>query len=64
MSETKNVGVFSILMFGVMMLLIPATSIASAAEYDKYYQEKRDPYSNDYKNENDRYYDDYRQTIL
>ena len=66
MSKTK-IGVFSILAFSVMMLLIPATSIASAAEYDKYYKEKKDRYSNnDYRygndNNNDRYYDDYRQT--
>ena len=64
MSKTK-IGVFSILVFGVMMLLIPATSIASAAEYDKYYAEKKDRYSNDYGygyDNNDRYYDDYRQT--
>ena len=44
-------------MFGVMMLLIPATSIASAAEYDKYYKEKNDRYSeDDYGYESDRYY--------
>ncbi|MGD1838621.1 MAG: hypothetical protein ACPKPY_11275 [Nitrososphaeraceae archaeon] len=60
MSKTK-IGVFGVLLFGVMMLLIPATSIASAAEYDRYYQEK-DRYSNDYEYDNDRYYDDYRQT--
>ena len=61
MSKTK-IGVFSILVFGVMMLLIPATSIASAAEYDKYYIEKKDRYGKDYGYENDRHYDDYRQT--
>ncbi|MGD1834506.1 MAG: hypothetical protein ACPKQO_02150 [Nitrososphaeraceae archaeon] len=72
MSKTK-IGVFSALMFGVMMLLIPATSIASAAEYDKYYKEK-DRYGKDYGNGYDnkktdesykkidkRYYDDYRK---
>ena len=57
MSKSK-IGVFSILMLGVMMLLIPATSIASAQEYDKYYVEKKYGYDNN----NDRYYDDYRQT--
>ena len=62
MSKTKNVGIFSVLLFGVMMLLIPATSIADAAEYDRYYQEKKDRYSIDYGYENERYYDDYRQT--
>ncbi|MGD1836772.1 MAG: hypothetical protein ACPKPY_01785 [Nitrososphaeraceae archaeon] len=46
MSKTK-IGVFGALMFGVMMLLIPATSIASAQEYDKYYKEK-DRYGKDY----------------
>ena len=61
MSKTKNVGIFSILAFGIMMLLIPATSIASAQEYDRYYEEK-DRHSNDYGYENDRYYEDYRQT--
>ena len=64
MSKTK-IGVFSILAFGIMMLLIPATSIANAAEYDKYYKEKNDRYGKDYgygydNNNNDRYYDDYR----
>ena len=63
MSKTK-IGVFSILAFGIMMLLIPATSIASAAEYDKYYKEK-DRYGKDYgygydNKRDDRYYDDYR----
>ena len=62
MSKTKNVGIFGVLLFGVMMLLIPATSIANAVEYDRYYQEKKDRYSSDYGYENDRYYDDYRQT--
>ena len=72
MSKTK-IGIFSILAFGIMMLLIPATSIASAAEYDKYYKEKNDRYSNEYGYGNDRpyekiqykederYYDEYRQ---
>ena len=48
MSKTK-IEVFSILMFGVMMLLIPATSITNASEYDIY--EKMDNsyyYSDDY----------------
>ena len=35
MSKTK-IGVFGALLFGVMMLLIPAISIASALEYDRY----------------------------
>ena len=64
MSKTK-IGVFSILAFGIMMLLIPATSIVNAAEYDKYYKEKErysdDDYGYGYDNKrDDRYYDDYR----
>ena len=61
MSKTK-IGVFSILAFGVMMLLIPATSIASAAEYDKYYKEKNDRYITDYGYgyDNKRHYEDDR----
>ncbi|MGD1835017.1 MAG: hypothetical protein ACPKQO_04780 [Nitrososphaeraceae archaeon] len=36
----SKIGIFSALMFGVMMLLIPATSIANAQEYnDRYYEE-------------------------
>ena len=35
MSKSK-IGVFSILAFGVLMLLIPATSIVNAQEYDRY----------------------------
>ena len=42
-------GMFSVLVFGVMMLLIPATSIVNAQEYDIYYEEG---YSNDHKYEN------------
>ena len=54
MSKTK-IGVFSILAFGVMMLLIPATSIASAQEYDdRYYEDER------YYEDNDEYtYEEY-----
>ena len=58
--NSKN-GIFSILTLGVMMLLIPATSIANAQEYDKYYNE-HERYNDDYSYENERYYDDYRQT--
>ena len=55
------------------MLLIPATSIANAAEYDKYYKEKNDRYGKDYGYDRDRnyeniqyqdderYYNEYRQ---
>ena len=61
MSKTK-IGVFGVLAFSVMMLLIPATSIANAQEYDRYYQEK-DRYNQDkYSYDNDKYYDDYRKT--
>ena len=36
-------GMFSVLVLGVMMLLIPATSIANAQEYDdSYYEQDRD----------------------
>ena len=56
-----KIGMFSILTLGVMMLLIPATSIANAQEYDKYYKEN-ERYNDDYSYENERYYDDYRQT--
>ena len=73
MSNTNKIGIFSILAFGVMMLLIPATSIANAAEYDKYYAEKNDRYGKDYGYDRDRnyeniqyqdderYYNEYRQ---
>ena len=57
----SKIGMFSILTLGVMMLLIPATSIASAQEYDKYYKEN-ERYNDNYSYENERYYDDYRQT--
>ena len=57
----SKIGMFSILTLGVMMLLIPATSIANAQEYDKYYKEK-ERYNDDYSYDNERYYDDYRQT--
>ena len=51
MSKNK-IGVFSALLFGVMMLLIPATSIASAQEYgDRYGKVNNDIYYKD-----DRYY--------
>ena len=46
----SKVGMFSVLVLSVMMLLIPATSIANAQEYD-------DPYYN----EQDQYYDDVYQ---
>ena len=48
MLKTK-IGIFSTLMFGVMMLFIPATFIVNAQEYDIYYEEG---YSNDHKYEN------------
>ena len=40
-------GQLSILMFGVMMLLIPTTSISNAQENDRYY-ERIDKYIDDY----------------
>ncbi|MGD1837221.1 MAG: hypothetical protein ACPKPY_04090 [Nitrososphaeraceae archaeon] len=43
----SNIGVFSALMFGVMMLLIPATSIASAQEYENRYGKVSDVYYGD-----------------
>ena len=64
MSKTK-IGVFSALLFGVMMLLIPATSIANAAEYDRYGKINNDVYYEDDRyyeeiqyNDRDGYYDD------
>ena len=51
MSKSK-IGVFSILAFGIMMLLIPATSMASALEYDRYGK------ANDVYYEDDRYYEE------
>ena len=45
MSKTKF-GVFSVLALSVMMLLIPATSIASAQEYDRYYEDNSE-YTNE-----------------
>ena len=58
----SKIGMFSILTLGVMMLLIPATSIANTQEYDGYYEEEKERYyGDDYSYENERYYDDYRQ---
>ncbi|MDX1372689.1 MAG: hypothetical protein R3321_09475, partial [Nitrososphaeraceae archaeon] len=61
MLNTK-IGIFSILMFGVMMLLIPATSIVNAQEYDKYYQEtERDRYNDhSYEHKDNRQYENMR----
>ena len=60
-------GMFSVLVLGVMMLLIPATSIANAQEYDdRYYEDKqyekvdKKSYNEPYKKEDERksYYND------
>ncbi|MGD1834763.1 MAG: hypothetical protein ACPKQO_03485 [Nitrososphaeraceae archaeon] len=41
MSKSK-IGIFSVLLFGVMMLLIPASLIANAQEYgDRYYESEQ-----------------------
>ena len=43
-------GMFSVLVLGVMMLFIPASSLANAQEYDKYYEDeqyKKDNKSNE-----------------
>ena len=55
----SKVGMVSILVFSVMMLLIPATSIVNAQEYDKYYEDKeydkldKKSYDESYKKEGD-----------
>ena len=42
----SKIGIYSILVLGVMMLLIPAASIATAQKYDNYYEDEQ------YKKEN------------
>ena len=58
---------FSVLVLGVMMLLIPASSLANAQDYDdRYYKDKeykkvdKKSYSESYKKEDERkaYYSD------
>ena len=60
-------GMFSVLVLGIMMLLIPATSMANAQEYDdRYYEDKeykkidKKSYNEPYKKEDERksYYKD------
>ena len=60
-------GMFSVLVLGIMMLLIPATSLANAQEYeDKYYKDEqykkidKKSYNEPYKKEDERksYYND------
>ena len=61
MNSKNKIGMFSVLIFGVMMLLIPATSIASAQEYedrfgkinDLYYDDARDSNENELYNNNE-----------
>lgn len=53
MNSKSKIGVFSALLFGVIMLLIPATSIANAQEYGDRYEKVNDIYYED-----DRYYED------
>ena len=43
-------GMFSVLVFGVIMLLIPASSLANAQEYGQYYENKSYEYNDDKKN--------------
>ena len=38
----SKVGMFSVLVLGVMMLFIPSTAISSAQEYDSYYNDNND----------------------
>ena len=53
-------GMFSVLVLGIMMLLIPATSVANAQEYDdRYYEEQyekvdKKSYNEPYKKEDER----------
>ena len=62
MSKTK-IGVFSILMFGVMMLLIPVTSIASAQDYEDRYGKVNNVYYEDdrhyYEDDSEYVYEEY-----
>ena len=37
----SKIGMFSVLVLGVIMLLIPASSLANAQEYDKYYDDEQ-----------------------
>ena len=37
----SKLGMFSVLLLGIMMLLIPASSLANAQEYDQYYEQDR-----------------------
>ena len=53
MSKTNKIGVFGALLFGIMMLLIPATSMVSAQENDRYGKTNNDVYYED-----DRYYEE------
>ena len=58
----SKVGMFSILIVGVMMLLVPSTSLANAQEY--YEQDQYYPYEDEqYKKEDERntYYNDDKQ---
>ena len=48
MSNTNKIGIFSILAFGIMMLLTPATSLANAQQYDPYYEDNEYYYEDDY----------------
>ena len=56
MSKTK-IGVFGALLFGIIMLLIPATTIANAQEYEYRYGKVNDVY---YEDDHDEYvYEEY-----
>ena len=46
MPKTKF-GEFNILLFGVIMLLIPTSSIANAQEYDRYYEDYKYEFEDD-----------------
>ncbi|MGD1834501.1 MAG: hypothetical protein ACPKQO_02125 [Nitrososphaeraceae archaeon] len=62
MSKTK-IGVFSVLLFGAMMLLIPATSITNAQGYEDRYGKINDVYYEDnryyYQDDNEYVYEEY-----
>ena len=48
----SKIGIFSVLVLGVMMLLIPTSSLANAQEYDSYYDEQNQYYDGVYRDDN------------
>ena len=51
-------GIFSILVLGVVILLIPTTSVANAQEYEDRYYEDKEYKKEDKKSDNEQYYND------